>query len=103
MSLIPKDKAFHFLSRVGVGVLSLALIYATAVPLFRGDAWWIRIFDFPRIQIAVLMGLTLTGYAALRFFGRLRPWEHALAAGVGLGLVWQVISIAPYTVLYPNE
>lgn len=86
-----------------MGLLSLALVFGTAVPLFRSDAWWIRIFDFPRIQIAVLLGLTLAGYAVLRFYGRLRPWEYALAAVVGLALVWQLISIAPYTAFYPRE
>ncbi|SDB24901.1 Uncharacterized conserved protein YafD, endonuclease/exonuclease/phosphatase (EEP) superfamily [Desulfonatronum thiosulfatophilum] len=103
MSIIPEGKALHFFCRVALGLLSLALVFGTAVPLLRSDAWWIRIFDFPRIQIAVLIGLTLAGYAALRYFGRLRPWEHALAAVVGLALVWQLISIAPYTALYPTQ
>jgi hypothetical protein len=47
--------------------------------------------------------LTLAGYAALRLCGRLRPWEYALAVVVGLALVWQLISIAPYTAFYPRE
>ncbi len=89
--------------RVAVCLLSLVLIFATAIPLLRSDDWWIRIFDFPRIQIASLSGLALAGYAALRFVGRLRHWEHALAAAVGLGLVWQLYSIAPYTAHYPRE
>lgn len=92
----------HFFCRIAVGVISLVLCFGTAVPLFRSDAWWIRIFDFPRIQIAVLIGLTLTGYVALHLGGDLRPWEYALAAVVGLGLVWQLHSIAPYTTFYPR-
>ena len=102
MSTTPKEKV-HVVGRVVVGVLALALIYGTAVPLFRGSAWWIRVFDFPRIQIAVLIGLALAGYAALRYFGRLRSWEYALAAVLGLGLAWQLYAIAPYTRLYPSE
>ncbi len=81
----------------------MALVFGTAVTLLRSNAWWIRIFDFPRIQIASLLGLTLVGYAALRFYGRLRPWEYALAAVVILALVWQLISIAPYTAFYPKQ
>jgi endonuclease/exonuclease/phosphatase (EEP) superfamily protein YafD len=100
---MPKGKVFHFLCRVAVGVLSLALVFGTVVPLLRGDAWWIRVFDFPRIQIAALIGLTLAGYVVLRLCGRLRPLEYALAAVVGLALVWQLISIAPYTAFYPKE
>ena len=86
-----------------MGLLSLALIYATAVPLLRSDAWWIRVFDFPRIQIATLMGLALAGYALLRYFGQLHALEFALVALIVLGVTWQLISIAPYTPLYPKE
>ncbi|MEX1011477.1 MAG: endonuclease/exonuclease/phosphatase family protein [Balneolaceae bacterium] len=103
MSIKPNGKALHFFFRVIVGLLSFALIIATAIPLFRSNAWWIRIFDFPRIQIAALIGLTLAGYATLSYYGRLRPMEHLLAAFVGLAMVWQLISIAPYTVIYPVQ
>ncbi len=97
------DSKVLYFCRFALCLLSLALVYATAVPLLRGDAWWIRLFDFPRIQIAALMVLALGCYAALRFFGRLRPWEYALGAVVGLALAWQLITIAPYTALYPKE
>lgn len=93
----------HFFFRIVVGLLSLALIGATAIPLLRVDAWWIRIFDFPRIQISVLIGLTFAGYLVLRLYWRLRPWEYAAAVLLGLALVWQIISIAPYTAYYPEE
>jgi endonuclease/exonuclease/phosphatase (EEP) superfamily protein YafD len=89
-----------FFCRIALGVFSLVLCFGTAVPLFRSVAWWVRIFDFPRIQIAALIGLTLAGYVALHFFGELRTWEYALAALLGLGLVWQIFSIAPYTTFY---
>ena len=102
MSIVTEGK-LHFFGRLAVALLSVVLVFATAIPLLRSDAWWIRIFDFPRIQIAVLIGLTLAGYAALRLSGQLRPWEYALAAVVGLGLVWQLYSIAPYTPFYPRE
>lgn len=103
MAKASKEKGFHFFCRVAAGVVALALIFATAVPLLRGDDWWIRVFDFPRIQIAALIGLTLVGYMALRLCGRLRPWDYALVAVVGIGLVWQLIAIAPYTRFYPSE
>lgn len=103
MTIKPQRNALHFFCRIAVGLFSLALVVGTAIPLLRSNAWWIRIFDFPRIQIAVLIGLTLAGYAVLRFFGRLRPWEHTLAGVAAVALVWQLISIAPYTVLYPKQ
>lgn len=94
--------AFHFLCRLAVGLCSLVLVVATALPLLRSDAWWIRIFDFPRVQIAALIALALAGYVVLRLCGQLRTWDYALAAAAGLGLVWQLFSIAPYTPLYPH-
>lgn len=103
MSIKPKKKALHFYCRVAVGVFSLVLIFGTAVTLLRSNAWWIRIFDFPRIQISILIVLMLAGYVALRHFGRLRKWEYALAAVLGLALIWQLISIAPYTAFYPRQ
>lgn len=103
MSIVPEGKALLFLCRLAVGLLSVVLVFATAAPLLRSDDWWIRIFDFPRIQIAALIGVTLVSYALLRRWGPLRPWEYALAAAVGLGLVWQLYSIAPYTRFYPHE
>lgn len=96
-------KALNIFCRIFVGLFSLALICSTAIPLIHSDQWWIRVFDFPRVQIAVLIGLTLAGYLALSLWRRLRSWEYALAAVVGLALVWQLISIVPYTVLYPKE
>ena len=103
MPIIPEGKALYFLCRLAVGLLSLVLIFATAVPLLRSDSWWIRVFDFPRVQIAALIGLTLVVYAVLHLYGPLRPSEYALAAMVGLGLVWQLYSIAPYTAIYSKE
>jgi endonuclease/exonuclease/phosphatase (EEP) superfamily protein YafD len=103
MSIKPEKNVFHLFCRITVGLLSLALVFGTAVTLLHSNEWWIRIFDFPRIQIASLLGLTLAGYAALRLLRQLRPWEYALASVVGLALVWQLISIAPYTAFYPKQ
>ncbi len=103
MSLISEGKVLYLIWRSAVLLLSLALVYGTAVPVLHSNAWWIRLFDFPRIQIAVLLGLTLVGYAAMLRFGGLRPWEFALVAMLGLALVWQLVSIAPYTAYYPKE
>jgi len=103
MYILPTENVFHFLCRVVTGGLSLVLIIGTALPFIRSDAWWIRGFDFPRIQIAILIALTLAGYAAIRMSGTLRTWEHVVAGLAGLALLWQLYSIAPYTKIYPHE
>ena len=103
MSLKPSAKTLHLCLRVLVGLSALTLIVFTAMPLIRSDAWWIRIFDFPRIQIALLIGLTLAGYAGLHFWQRLRLWDYIFAAVVAVALIWQLISIVPYTMFYPKN
>ena len=103
MKIILRRKTIRFLCRVAVGLLSLALVCGSALPLIRTDVWWIRIFDFPRIQIAVLIVLMFLAYVALRVFGRLRPLEYMLIVLLILALTWQIILIAPYTAIYPKE
>lgn len=100
------SKAAHIaniICRSVVTLFALTLIYATAAPLIHTNAWWIRLFDFPRIQIAVLLTLTLASYVMLILWWRLRAWEWVFAAAAGLALVWQLLAIAPYTVLYPEQ
>jgi endonuclease/exonuclease/phosphatase (EEP) superfamily protein YafD len=40
-------------------ILCAIALIATELPLINSAAWWIRIFDFPRIQIAVLCLLAI--------------------------------------------
>jgi len=103
MSITSEGNVFLLFGRIAVALLSVALVFGTAVTLLRSDAWWVRIFDFPRIQIAVLIMLMLACYVALRVYGHLRIGEYALAAALTIALVWQVVSIAPYTTLYPRQ
>ncbi|HXG84900.1 MAG TPA: endonuclease/exonuclease/phosphatase family protein [Pyrinomonadaceae bacterium] len=42
-----------------IGILTIAM---TALPLIRKDSWWIRIFDFPRIQVTVVSAIVLPAY-----------------------------------------
>lgn len=93
----------YLICRIALALLSLGLIYASAAPLIHSNAWWIRIFDFPRIQISALILLVLTGYAALWYWRRLARWEYAFSGLLTLALIWQLIAITPYTSLYPKE
>lgn len=37
--------------KIVVVVLGLLMVFATLVPFIRKEFWWIRVFDFPRLQI----------------------------------------------------
>lgn len=90
-------------SRLLLAILSLALAFATLIALLHGNAWWIRIFDFPRIQIAVLIVVTLAGYGWLCFQVSPRLSDFILAGVLALVLGLQLYFIAPYTPLYPTQ
>ena len=89
------------LRTAGIWLLrSVALILLGGSLLSTTDLnqWWIRIWDFPRIQ--VLLGLFATG-SALWFLDRAwRPWLPLVLAGA---TVWQAYRIAPYTSLAAVE
>ncbi|MFP4281925.1 MAG: endonuclease/exonuclease/phosphatase family protein [Opitutales bacterium] len=85
------------------GLGAAALVVATLMPFIHTDQWWVRTFDFPRLQFAVLLVVVLLGYVAMRIFGRFRRWEYVLPAMVLLALLWQMYAIFPYTLLMPRQ
>lgn len=73
------------------------MIVATALPLLRKGAWWIRMFDFPRLQITFISAVTLA--VLLAAGDRSSAWQNIFAAVLGLALVYQSYMMFPYTVL----
>jgi endonuclease/exonuclease/phosphatase (EEP) superfamily protein YafD len=54
------------------------LIAATLLPLSRSDAWWVRGFDFPRLQILALMALVGAGFAWMHRDAEATSWPGAV-------------------------
>lgn len=78
--------------------VSLLLVAGSVLSATDLNQWWIRIWDFPRIQILVAMILCLAALA--RFDRGWRPWlPLALAAFAA----WQFYRVLPYTPLVGNE
>ena len=83
-----------------VWAVSLALVAVTVLPLVRRPWWWVRVWDYPRLQIAVGLGVLAVAQAVLLPGGA----AVAVLRGVtGLCLAWQVIRIIPYTRLHPRQ
>ncbi|RAV30254.1 endonuclease/exonuclease/phosphatase family protein [Sinomicrobium soli] len=81
--------------------LSSFFALATLAARIRMDDWWIRMFDFPRVQ---LWGIGLAALVlALCAFDTASPWFYILSGIVLLLLVYQGIKIWPYTFLHPKE
>ncbi len=79
---------------IAVG-LSAALV--TLLSLSRSPRWPVRLWDFPRLQIAAAAATSGVIYAA--FFRSGHPAEWAFYAATALCTGWQIRQIFPYTPL----
>ena len=73
------------------------MIVATALPLVRANAWWIRWFDFPRLQITLIAAATLALFLAL--WERSSAWQGGFVALLAAAVAYQAYMMFPYTVL----
>lgn len=79
---------------------AIAFVVATLLPLTRQQRWWVRVFDFPRLQIAsALLALLVAHVLVVEH----TPWQHALRAALLACLVLQVRQMLPYTPLARRE
>lgn len=99
MSKLPTYKpSLRMIARIIALVLGAIVVVATLLPLIRHDQWWIRIFDFPRLQILVLSAVSL---AMLGFLTRVSAsWLNIVAIVlVAASAAYQLAAIYPYTIL----
>ena len=73
----------------------------TLLPWLRHDAWWVRIFEFPRVQITVISAATFLAYAAIA--GWRDPVDRVLLGALAVCIAFQLLRIARYTPLYPKQ
>lgn len=78
-----------------------AAVALTLLPLVPSNEWWIRVWDFPRIQLAVMLALVLLAAPAV-VSARRRPVLFFLAA-LAAALAWQLYRIWPYTPASPPQ
>ncbi len=71
------------------------LAVATLLPTVRSGAWWIRGFDFPRLQLLVFSALVLA--LQLVFHPIDDPWTTAIVIVNAACMLWQAWWIVPYT------
>ena len=81
--------------------VELAAIAATLLPFSRSSVWWIRFFDFPRAQIAVIGAVALA--ADLTFSTQAGPTAQLIRAALALCILYQAYEIRPYTIFSGNE
>jgi endonuclease/exonuclease/phosphatase (EEP) superfamily protein YafD len=82
-------------------LLGLACIIATLLPLSTHEAWWIRVCDFPRLQIVATSVAVLALLVAIAGTGDTVDW--LLTAALLGCIAYQLAVILPYTRLWPVE
>jgi len=81
--------------------VELAAIAATLLPFSRSSVWWIRFFDFPRAQIAVIGAVALA--ADLTFSTQAGPTAQLIRTALALCILYQAYEIRPYTIFSRKE
>ncbi|TDH20698.1 endonuclease [Segetibacter sp. 3557_3] len=82
---------------IGFSLFGLLLTLLPLIPLQYG---LIRMWSYPRLQIAVLMGITLVGWA---FFHRHASQHMWLIVAVVAATVYQLTKFLPYTFVWKPE
>ena len=82
-------------------IASIFLLFTTLAPHLPGKHWLIRVWEFPRLQLFLLILLCITGWA-------FQAMDHPITASVmitalSLAGIYQAIWILPYTVLWPKQ
>ncbi len=77
--------------------LSINLVFCvpSIASATKFDHWWIRGFDFPRVQISILILANIV--LALFAYGFDEGWQFVLLGTLVLGLIYQCVLIYPYT------
>ncbi|MBM7070084.1 endonuclease/exonuclease/phosphatase family protein [Actibacterium sp. 188UL27-1] len=78
--------------------VALCVVISTLLPLTKSVTWWVRMWDFPRVQIAGVALLAL--FVSLPFTVSLKPLLSTVFVAV---TVYQGLQIFPYTPLAQTE
>lgn len=80
---------------------SFLMVLPTIASITKFDIWWVRGFDFPRIQICILVILVIIASALVYSFDE--TWHYIATGLLFLSLIYQFIKIYPYTYLSPKQ
>ncbi len=84
-------------------ISALCVIFLSALPILPVGAWWVRICDFPRVQLLGLLMLVLLITCILRCYSKWQTLDTALLVLIGITGLWQISFILPYTMIWFQE
>tara|TARA_R110002012_G_scaffold150302_1_gene309609 strand:+ start:1030 stop:2160 length:1131 start_codon:yes stop_codon:yes gene_type:complete len=86
-----------------IRVLILLLVVVSILPEMPSGQWWIRLWEFPRLQLTFVLAVVLLLLIFHAWLKRPRK-EHAVLLVLILALAgWQLSHIVPFTAVWPNE
>ena len=88
-------------ARLALIGLIVVLITLSFLAEWETDRWWVRYWDYPRLQVAALLVIAGSGLFLVKLKRSRGFW--ALIAGLGAALAWQVSHFLAYLPLYPKE
>lgn len=87
--------------RLFIYLLAAIALIGTLLPLIPEEAWYIRVLDFPRLQLFFTALLALILF--LIFIYRRHRWQQILTLLLLAAMIYQAYRISPYTPLSPHQ
>jgi endonuclease/exonuclease/phosphatase (EEP) superfamily protein YafD len=82
-------------------ILGFLMIAATLIPFLKKEFWWIRVFDFPRLQILSIAFIVFIAY--LFYWNSGEFWENFFLVVLIAAILHQVSVIFPYTTMHKKQ
>ena len=89
------------IAEICIALFDILVLIPTIASLTRFDQWWVRGFDFPRLQICFLILLALS--ISLFVYSFTELWELILILLLVTSFFYQAVKIYPYTVLAKKQ
>lgn len=85
------------INEIIVTFFGILLLIPTLASITRFDHWWVRGFDFPRLQISFLLVVVL--FFTILIYQFDEKWQIILVLLLLFSLFYQLVRIYPYTIL----
>ena len=84
-----------------LAMLAIALVILSFLPLWQTDRWWVRQWDYPRLQVSGLLLIVGVLFVLIEQERSRRFW--ALILGCLAALAWQASHFVAYLPPYPKQ
>ncbi len=91
-----------FILQIALYTVGALAIILTVLPFLRFGMWWVRIGEFPRLQIAFGSLVTAILFVVSQPFPLL-PLETAFLISLVVCAVYQLYCVLPYLPIYPKQ